>query len=155
MENIKKLPWQDLRKSWQKCVLDILPKYAKSNNSQNLKNKITLSYKKYTNSFYVNAELKVNNSKFVAKYIGRYLARSAITEYKITSLNNNTVTFWFEDLVTKKRTHLTLIIVKFIRRILSHILPKNFKIVRRFGLYSRRVKNKTSKKVKLFKTNSS
>jgi len=43
----------------------------------------------------------------------------------------------------------------FLGRILSHIPPKNFKMVRRFGLYSRRAKNKTPKKIKLFKTKSS
>ena len=138
-----------------KCILDIIAKYAKSTNSQHLKNKISLAYRKHKEGFYVNAKSKVKNSKFIAKYIGRYLARPAIAEYRITSFNDKTVTFWFEDLVTKKKSFLTLSISKFIGRILSHIPPQNFKMVRRFGLYSRRSKNKIPNKIKLFKTKSS
>lgn len=154
-KNIKNLPWQVLRKSWQKCVLNIIAKHAKSINSQHLKNKVSLAYRKYKKGFYVNAQSKVGNSKFIAKYIGRYLARPAIAEYRITSFNDKTVTFWFEDINTKKKSYLTLTVEKFIGRTLSHIPPKNFKMVRRFGLYSRRTKNKIPKKIKLFKTKSS
>ena len=154
-KNIKNLPWQVLRKSWQKCVLDIIAKYAKSNNSQHLKNKISLAYNKYKKGFYVNAESKVGNSKFIAKYIGRYLARPAIAEYRITAFNDKTVTFWFKDLSSNQKRYLTLTLEKFLGRILSHIPPKNFKMVRRFGLYSRRTKNKIPRKIKLFKTKSS
>lgn len=154
-KNIKNLPWQVLRKSWQKCALDIISKYAKDNNSQNLKNKISIAYKKYVNGFFVNAESKVGNSKIIAKYIGRYLARPAIAEYRITSFNDQLVTFWFKRPDSDSKEYLTLPMEKFIGRILSHIPPKNFKMVRRFGLYSRRTKNKESKKIRLFKTKSS
>ena len=43
----------------------------------------------------------------------------------------------------------------FIGKLLSHIPPKNFKLVRRFGLYSRRNKIKMPKKNRLFKTKTS
>ena len=154
-KNIKNLPWQVLRKSWQKCVLDIIAKYAKDNKSQHLKNKISLAYKKYLKGFYVNAESKVGNSKTVAKYIGRYLARPAIAEYRIIFFNSKIVRFWYQKPDSKKRFTLTLSMEKFLGRILSHIPPKNFKMVRRFGLYSRRSKNKKSRKIKLFKAKSS
>lgn len=154
-KNYNFFPWDLLRKSWQKCALNIIYKYAKNTNNQNLKNKISIAYRKYSNGFYVNGDSKISNSKNIAQYIGRYLARPAIAEYRITSFDEKFVTFWFEDLVTKKKKFLTLTIEKFIGRILSHIPPKNFKMVRRFGLYSRRSKNKIPKKVKLFKTNSS
>lgn len=154
-KNIKNLPWQVLRKSWQKCVLDIIAKYAKKHNSQHLKNKITLTYKRYKNGFYVNTESVVSNSKTIAKYLGRYLARPAIAEYRITSFNDKVVTFWFKDPDSDKKKYITLTMEKFLGRILSHIPPRNFKMVRRFGLYSRRSKNKIPRKIKLFKTKSS
>lgn len=154
-KNIEKLPWQVLRKSWQKCVLDIIAKYAKNNNSQHLKNKISLTYKKYTKGFYVNANSKVGNSKTIAKYIGRYLARPAIAEYRIIFFNSNIVKFWYQSPNSKKKLTITLTMETFLGRILSHIPPKNFKMVRRFGLYSRRTKNKIPRKTKLFKTKSS
>ncbi|WP_366515966.1 transposase [uncultured Cetobacterium sp.] len=36
-------------------------------------------------------------------------------------------------------------------RLLSHIPPEDFKMIRRFGLYSRRYKKKKPKKIKLSK----
>ncbi len=153
-KDIKSLPWQVLRKSWQKCVLDIIAKYAKDNNSQHLKNKISLIYKKYSKGFYVNTKSKVGNSKTIAKYIGRYLARPAIAEYRIIFFNSKMVKFWYQESDSKKKITMTLTMEKFLERILSHIPPKNFKMVRRFGLYSRRAKNKIPRKKKLFKTKS-
>lgn len=151
-KNINNLPWQVLRRSWQKCVLDIIAEYAKINNLPHLKNKISLSYKRYPKGFFVNAESRVGNSKNIAKYLGRYLARPAIAEYRIISFNDKIVKFWFKETDSNRRKHLTLTMDIFLGRILSHIPPKNFKMVRRFGLYSRRSKNKIPRKKKLFKT---
>ena len=151
-KNIKNLPWQVLRKSWQKCVLDIIAKYAKENNSQPIKNLISKTYHHHKKGFYVNAESRVGNSKVIAKYIGRYLARPAIAEYRIIFFNEKIVKFWYQSPDSKKKITITLTLEKFLGRILSHIPPKNFKMVRRFGLYSRRSKNKISRKTKLFKT---
>lgn len=154
-KSIKNLPWQVLRKSWQKCVLDIIAKYAKEHNNQSLKNKISLAYRKYTNGFFVNAQSRVSNTSFTAKYIGRYLARPAIAEYRITFFNQKSVTFWYKDLKDDSKKYMTLSLDKFIGRLLSHIPPKHFKMVRRFGLYSRKSKKRKPKKIKLFKTKSS
>ena len=77
----KSFPWIVFRKSWQKCSLDILSTYAKKTKNINLKNKISLTYKKYQNGFYVNSENFVNNIENIAKYLGRYLARPAIADY--------------------------------------------------------------------------
>ena len=57
----KSFPWIVFRKSWQKCSLDILSTYAKKTKNINLKNKISLTYKKYQNGFYVNSENFVND----------------------------------------------------------------------------------------------
>lgn len=154
-KNINSLPWPLLRSSWQKCALDIIARYAKTNNLQYLKNKISLAYNRYSKGFFVNAESQVGNSKNIAKYIGRYLARPAIAEYRIISFNDKIVNFWFKEAESNSKKFLTLSMGVFLGRVLSHIPPKNFKMVRRFGLYSRRSKNKIPRKIKLFKTKSS
>lgn len=150
-KNIKTMPYQVLRKSWQKCTLDIIAQYAKLNNNRNLKNKISLCYHKYKTGFYVNSDKKINNIFEIAKYIGRYLARPAIAEYRITNITDSTVTFWYQKPDSSKKIYLTLPIDQFIGRLLSHIPPEDFKMIRRFGLYSRRHKKKKPKKIKLFK----
>lgn len=47
---------------------------------------ISLTYRKYPNRFYFNSDNLINNPKEITKYIGSYLARPAIAEYRITFL---------------------------------------------------------------------
>ena len=114
-----------------------------------LKNLADASYLALKYSF---KKLGISNIGVIAKYIGRYLARPAIAEYRIIFFNEKIVKFWYQSPDSKKKITITLTLEKFLGRILSHIPPKNFKMVRRFGLYSRRSKNKISRKTKLFKT---
>lgn len=154
-KNAKTLPWQVLRKSWQKCLLDIISKFAKEKDNQRLKNLVSLSYKNYPQGFYVNADSQINNIFNIAKYLGRYLARPAIAEYRIIDFNKEFVKFWYKLPDSDNKLHLTLSMEEFLGKLLSHIPPKNFKMVRRFGLYSRRNKIKMPKKNRLFKTKTS
>lgn len=97
------MPYQVLRKSWQKCILDIIAQYAKINNNRNLKNKISLCYHKYKTDFYINSDKKINNIFEITKYIGRSLARPAIAEYRITNITDSTVTFWYQKPDSSKK----------------------------------------------------
>lgn len=150
-KELKSIPYPALKKSWQKCSLDIIANFAKITNNINLKNKISLCYRKYNDGFYVKSDKKINNIFEIAKYIGRYLARPAIAEYRITDITDSYITFWYQKPDSPKKIFLTLPMTQFIGRLLAHIPPKNFKMIRRFGLYSRRYKNKKPKKIKLFK----
>lgn len=55
-----------------------------------------MCYRKYNDGFYVKSNKKINNIFEIAKYIGRYLARSAIAEYRITDITNSSATFWYQ-----------------------------------------------------------
>ena len=54
-------------------------------------------YKSHENGFYVNAQRDLVDIKQAAKYIGRYLARPAIAEYRIIKYDGKYVTFWYEN----------------------------------------------------------
>ena len=63
--------------------------------------------------------------KSIVKYLGRYLVRAPIAEYKITYYDNEKVTFSFNDLAhNKKKIYLTMDIEKFVQQILIHINKK-------------------------------
>lgn len=81
----------------------------------------------------------IYNIKSAIKYLGRYLARAPLAEYKISNIDNDEVTFWFNDLKTKKKEYLTLPVLDVIGRIITHIQPKNFKMVRHYGIYARNI----------------
>jgi hypothetical protein len=95
-------------------------------------------YQCYPKGFYVNAEQKMKGAKGAAKYIGRYLARPAVAEYRIEEYDGRNVRFWYEDHQTGKRVDKTVSVYRFLSDLLQHISPKHFRMVGRFGLYSRR-----------------
>ncbi len=138
-----------LKKSWQKILLDIFKKYYKTN--QKVQNLIRELYQKYPKGFYVNAESMLNNARGATRYIGRYLARPAMAEYRILNYDGHRVRFWYEDHKTKKRKELTLKVLDFIGRLIMHVPKKHFKMVRRYGLYSRDFNKRAKKIVSLWK----
>jgi len=51
----------------------------------------------------------INSTEGIIRYLGRYLARSPVAEYKITEIDDDNVTFFFNDLANnKKKTYITI-----------------------------------------------
>ncbi|MEM7533733.1 MAG: transposase [Chloroflexota bacterium] len=102
-------------------------------------------FMRYKNGFYVNAESKVKDGKGIGKYIGRYLRHPAIADSQIVSYDGESITFRYKDrsesgktvLLTKK-----VPVLEFIHDVIRHIPPKQFKMVRYYGLYAPRKKEK-------------
>jgi len=76
--------------------------------------------------------------------------RPTIAEYKITKFENNEVTFWYIDVITKEKTFLTISLFKFIGRLITHINPKGFKAIRRYRFYVRNIHTNLKSQIKLF-----
>lgn len=138
------IPYEYLRRAWQKVLLDWLKQ--KYTYSLNLKRLINDLYKRYPKGFYVYAERRMKDARGAARYIGRYLARPAIAEYRILNYDGERVNFWYEDHQTGERVEVTLDVLDFIGRLTHHIPKKQFRMVRRYGLY-RRDLNKLAQKI--------
>lgn len=70
------------------------------------------------------------------EYLGRYIFRIAISNHRIVSISDNTVTFkYFDNRDNGKEKLMSLPAIEFIRRFLSHVLPAGFVRVRHFGLH--------------------
>ena len=81
----------------------------------------------------------------VIKYLGRYSLKVAITNPRILHLDkeNNTVTFSYKDYKDGAKIKImTLTIEEFIRRLRSHILPKQYRKIRQLGLSANACKAK-------------
>jgi hypothetical protein len=140
---VEYVPYEYLRKSWQKTLLDIIKKYFKDWKTKKL---ISVLYRKYKDGFYVNADRAITDMRKATKYIGRYLARAAIAEYRIESYDGESVTFWYEDHDSGEHIKVTLDVLTFIGKLVQQIHKKGFKCVRRYGLYSRK-KNALAKEI--------
>ena len=77
----------------------------------------------------------------VVEYLGRYTHRVAISNNRILSMENGSVTFSWRDYRDKgKNKAMTVTALEFIRRFMLHILPSGFRKIRHYGLLSSRDK---------------
>ena len=84
-----------------------------------------------------------NGAQSVINYLGKYTHRIAISNYRIISMDEQTVTFSVKDYHNEGRwKNLTLSGIEFIRRFLMHVPPKRFVRIRHYGLLCSRTKNK-------------
>ncbi len=79
---------------------------------------------------------RVGSGEAALKYLAPYIFRVALSNRRIVKVDNDKVTFWYQDSHTKKRRDCTLPAEEFIRRFLQHTLPKGFVKVRYYGLFS-------------------
>ncbi len=78
----------------------------------------------------------------VLDYLGRYTHRVAISNNRIVSMQNGTVTFTYRDRSDENKIKpMSLAATEFIRRFLLHVLPDGFVKIRYFGFLAHR--NKT------------
>lgn len=76
------------------------------------------------------------------KNIGRYSKRACLSEYKITEIDGEYISFKYKDYKDRdekkkpKEKILRLHYRKFFPRLLQHVPAKYFRIVRYYGLYS-------------------
>ncbi len=136
---IKYIPYDMLRKRWETVLLKNLEERIGKKKIKALKDAM---YKKYGKGFYVYAKGEMKDAGGAAKYVGRYMGRPAIAESRIIRYDGEKVTFWYERHEDGKRVEETIDAKEFIGRLIRHIPEKQFKMVRNYGLYSRRNQHK-------------
>lgn len=125
-----------LSKRFQKILLDLL---SKELGSAFDKEKYFLK-NKYNNGFYVYAEKKKFNSiKDGIEYVTRYCGRTPISENRILNYDGTNVTFSYNDHVDESYHEITVSAEKFIFILLRHIIPTQYKIIRYYGFYRKKL----------------
>jgi len=127
-----------LSKRFQKILLDLMSeKLGKS--FDYMRNK---SYINHKNGFYVYAEpKKFPNIKKGIEYVTRYCGRPAISENRILNYDGKNVTFCYNDHVDNSYHEVTVSGIEFIKMLLRHLLPENFKAIRYCGFYRKKHEN--------------
>lgn len=92
----------------------------------------------------IHLEPPMNIPTQVIRYIGRYSKRACLSEYKITKMEGENISFRYKDYKTKGKDNkpvesvLELNYRDFFPRLLQHVPLRNFRIVRYYGMYSNR-----------------
>ena len=138
-ENIGFIPYALFRKSWQRVLLDRVEKSVGRRRFRFMKNHL---HKAYPKGFYVYAAGEVTNEKAAINYVGRYTGRPAIANSRIVEYTGTHVTIKYERHEDKVEVREKLEIYEFIKRVIIHISEKHFKVIRYYGIYHIRSKQK-------------
>lgn len=138
-KSIKFVPYNMLRKRWQKLLLDALEENIGKREMKKLKDQF---YQRFKEGFYVYGKGVIKNAKGAAKYVGRYTGRPAIAESRIVKYDGEKVTFYYERHEDGKRIEVEIDAYEFIKKVIVHIPEKQFKMVRYYGIYARNNKHK-------------
>ena len=140
IKELQYFEYEYLRKSWQyKLIMYMIMKNPQK------KREYGALFKAYPDGFYVHAKPRMKSARGCARYIGRYLARPAIAEYRIISYDGLMVKFWYIEHGTGNRVEANLTVEEFIGKLMMHIPPKYFKMVRRYGVYAGSIQQKVKK----------
>jgi hypothetical protein len=129
-----------LRKRWQHVLLKNLKR--KLPRSLEVKRMIDAMYREQKEGFYVHAKNRMRNAKGAAQYIGRYVSRPAMAESRIKGYDGKNVEFWYERHDNGKRIDVVLPVSDFMGKLIRHIPDRQFKMIRYYGIYSRRRKTR-------------
>ena len=127
------VPSEFLRRTWR----NILVKNICKANIRYAEKEVAYSMlERYPNGFVTNVE-DSRNQEAVIKYLARYMRHPAISNGRIKLYDGKNIVINTDN---KKWSnfHKSFTVDEFITALILHISPKNFKVVRWYGLYSRR-----------------
>jgi hypothetical protein len=103
----------------------------------------------YKKDWFVYAKPPFGGPAHVLKYLSRYTHRVAISNNRLVALKDGNVSFLWKDYAhqSKKRV-MTLSAVEFLRRFVTHILPRGFVRIRHYGFLANRNRERNIELIK-------
>jgi hypothetical protein len=100
-----------------------------------------IAKKAFQTKWVVYAKRPFASPKTVVEYLGRYTHKIAISNHRLTAVDDQTVSFKYKDYREGgKQKVSTLKGVEFLRRFAAHILPRGFVRIRHYGFLASRNK---------------
>jgi hypothetical protein len=135
------IPYKMLRVNWQNAVLKLIRRVLSPEEKKEVQPQLQRAYTRNAEGFYVNAPKRSRtNVKKILQYISRYMKRGPIALNRIIMYDGDIVMFRYHDKRTNTEEKEIMLAKEFIAALIRHIPDKNFKTIRRYGLYSRRIK---------------
>ena len=130
-----------LKQAYQEGQLKFAGEIKSLHLKSNFQQLLDLLYDK-NKKWVVFAKAHFKNTSHIINYLGRYTHRVAISNDRIISVEQDSVTFKWKDYHDKdKQKIMKLPANEFIRRFLLHVLPKGFCKIRYYGIFACRNHN--------------
>lgn len=95
---------------------------------------------------WVHKDGRISHPRVIAKYLGRYVRHPVIANSRIDFFNKEKLLVGFHYVDHQKIRHdIVMSTDEFITALIRHIPPKQFKVIRYYGAYARRAKQKFKK----------
>jgi hypothetical protein len=129
------IPYELMHKKWQYHLLQMLREHV---DDPRVEQDIDRGWKNYPNGFvaYLQPGDVPPGGKGLAEYLAKYVVSPPISVRRLEDYDGHQVSYWYKDHKTQAIEHATLPVLRFIGRMVQHILPKGFQRIRYFGLHS-------------------
>jgi hypothetical protein len=145
--NVREIPMALLRRKVQYHVLTNLRK-AIPRTWEN-RQLIHEMFEKYPKGFVVHDSGKAKNRNGLVRYIVRYIRHPAIANSRLMKYDGEDVTFWYEH--KKEQYSVVMKVFEFIESVIKHIPQKHQKLIRYYGLLSRRLRKWAEKVIDVWR----
>jgi hypothetical protein len=128
------IPYEMMHKKWQYHLLTML---RETISDPMVKKDINRAWKEYRRGFvaYLQPGDVPPGGGGLARYLAKYVVSPPISVRRIERYDGETVSYWYRDHKTEAIEHETLPVLRFIGRMVQHILPKGFQRIRYYGLH--------------------
>jgi len=135
-KKITYIPYELIRKKWQYHLLTFLRNEMPY--SKDLRKDINKAWHGNRNGFVIHIQKGEvpAGGKGLAKYLAKYLVSPPISVNRITDYDGSSVSYKYKDHKTKKMEFVSIPVMKFIGRMVQHIMPKGFQRIRYYGFHS-------------------
>lgn len=131
---LKYIPFEVLHKKWQYYLFGLIKECV---GTEEARRHIDKLWKQYPNGLvaYLEKGEVPAGGKGLARYLAKYVVSPPIALGRIMEYNGEEVAYWWRDHRSNKREYARIGVMRFIGRMVQHILPKGFQRIRYYGLH--------------------
>ena len=132
---ISYIPFEVFHRKWQFHLLSMLREIIPD---PNIEQDIDRGWRQYPKGFvaFVDKGEVPPGGQGLASYLAKYVVSPPISVKRIEQYDGDSVSYWYRDHKTGQIEHTTLPSLRFLGRMVQHILPKGFQRIRYYGFHA-------------------
>ena len=134
-KSVSYIPYEMMHKKWQYHLLTMLRENVSDPEAKKDIDRAWKAYQKGLVAYLQPGEVPPGGGG-LARYLAKYVVSPPISVRRIEQYDGETVSYWYRDHKTEAIEHKTLPVLRFIGRMVQHILPKGFQRIRYYGFHS-------------------
>jgi len=131
---LKYIPFEILHKKWQYYLFAMVKEHVGTEDATRHIDKLWRQYPNGLVAYLEKGEVP-EGGKGLARYLAKYVVSPPIAVSRLIDYDGKQVQYWWRDHRSHKREEARIEVMRFIGRMVQHILPKGFQRIRYYGLH--------------------